>query len=920
MLLILLLLFGSRLQAKGPEKVLVCHFRNVPFTEFCDFIFRQTGVKIYYHEKWVDKLSVTLDSDSINVLSAVKQVIAGSGLEVSIWHDDLAILRGVKLLSELPVYKQIIESNNTAGQNEDVITKSEERYITGRKPGVIQTITIGQNGISTGKTKAKVLGRVLDEETGEPMIFVTVYITETKTGAVTDINGFFTIALSPGKYNARVEFMGYEKEKYLLNVLSDGNFTVRMKKSAILIKEVVISGERQSDIRAKEPGLDQISVKSIRSLPMMMGERDILKVSETLPGIVSAGEGSAGLNVRGSGFDQNAFYINRIPIYNTFHLFGFFPSFNSDIIKDFSIYKGYIPAQYGGRLASVFNITSRQGNRKRFTAHGGISPITGNLVLEGPLKKNTSSFIFSARSSYSNWLLTRLNDTTINGSSANFNDLSGGVNWDFQKTQLSLFMYHSYDNFRLSTINTYSYSNNGASIIIGHNYTNSLRGELAIIGSQYTFSTVDNLQISSAYEHSYKMGHYELRASFRQLLNDKNSLEYGTDIVFYKLDRGKVLPFGEKSLLSEVALGKDNGVESSLFISDSYDIRTWLNLNLGLRYTLFTPVGPSTIYTYSQGAPVDPQYINDTLTFGKNQPICWYHEPDIRVAVKLETDRNGSIKLAFNQMHQNLFMLNTTTSLAPNTQWKLADYNLHPSRSNQISLGVFRSLPNYGLETSVEVYYKRTYNNPEFKDGADFLKNPQVETEVLQGNQKAYGIEFYIKRSMRKLEGWLSYTYCRSLIQVNGEHSWNKINNGETFPANYDIPHSVNIVLNYYFTRRVIFSSILTYQSGKPVTYPQSIYYINGVPYLDYSKRNFYRIPDYLRADFSLTIEGNLKKEKLLHSSLIFNLYNAAGRKNPYSVYFKTEDGIIHSYMYSVIGVPVFTITWLFKLGNYAAD
>ena len=208
-------------------------------------------------------------------------------------------------------------------------------------------------------------------------------------------------------------------------------------------------------------------------------------------------------------------------------------------------------------------------------------------------------------------------------------------------------MYHSYDHFSLSTINTYSYSNNGASIIIGHNYTNSLRGELAIIGSQYTFSTVDNLQISSAYEHSYKMGHYELRASFRQLLNDKNSLEYGTDIVFYKLDRGKVLPFGEKSLLSEVALGKDNGIESSLFISDSYDIRTWLNLNLGLRYTLFTPVGPSTTYTYSQGAPVDPRYINDTLTFGKNQPICWYHEPDIRVAVKLETDRNGSIKLAF---------------------------------------------------------------------------------------------------------------------------------------------------------------------------------------------------------------------------------------------------------------------------------
>ena len=594
------------------------------------------------------------------------------------------------------------------------------------------------------------------------------------------------------------------------------------------MKEIVISGERKSDIRVKDPGLDQISIKSIKSLPMMMGERDILKVSVTLPGIVSVGEGSAGLNVRGSGSDQNAFYINRIPIYNTSHLFGFFPSFNSDIIKDFSIYKGFIPAQYGGRLASVFNITTRQGNRKRFTAHGGLSPITGNLVLEGPLKKDTASFLFSARSSYSDWLLSRLKDTTINTSSANFNDFSGGVNWDFKKTQLSLFIYHSYDHFRLSTINSYDYSNSGASLILGHNFTNSLRGELVLIGSRYTFSTVDKLQISSAFQYSYKMDHYEMRAGFKQLVNDKHSLDYGADIVLYKLDRGTVLPFGEKSLLSKVNLGKENGIESSLYISDSYDIKSWLNLNLGLRYTLFTPIGPETTYTYSQGEPLDARYINDTLTFGKNKPIRWYHEPDLRLAVNLETDEDGSVKLAFNQMHQNLFMLNTNTSVAPNTQWKLADYHLLPSRSNQISLGVFRTLPKNGLETSLEVYYKRTYNYPEFKDGADFLKNPLVETSVLQGKQKAYGIEFYIKRSGRKLEGWLSYTYSRSLIQVNGEHSWNKINNGEVYPANYDIPHSLNVVLNYYLTRRVIFSSIITYQTGKPITYPESIYYIDG--------------------------------------------------------------------------------------------
>ena len=920
LLLILLLQFGSPQQVQGPDKVMSCHFNNVPFTEFCDFVFRQTGVSIFYHEIWVNKMSVTLDSDSITVLSAVRQVIEGSGLEISVWHNDLAILPGVTLLTQLPVYKQTANKTDTALQKERVITKSEERYITGRKPDVTQTITVGRTGSNMDNTMAKVLGRVLDEETGEPMSFVTIYITETKTGAISDLNGFFTIALKPGKYNVRVEYMGYEKEKYLLEVLSDGNFTVRMKSGAIQLKEIVVSSERLANIRVKDPGLEQISIKSIKGLPMMMGERDILKVSGTLPGIISTGEGGAGLNVRGSGSDQNAFYINRIPVYNTSHMFGFFPVFNSDIIKDFSIYKGHIPAQYGGRLASVFNITTRQGNRKHFTARGGLSPIAGNIVLEGPLKMDTSSFIFSARSTYSDWILSKIRDTTISASSANFNDLSGGINWDIQKTQLSLFVYHSYDHFRLSDITSYSYSNTGASLILRHNYTNSLHGEFAFIGSRYTFSTIDKQEISSAYKHSYEMDHYETRASFKQLLNDKNFLEYGADVTLYKLDRGRVLPYGEKSLRNEVALGSDKGIESSLFISDSYDVLPWMNLNLGVRYTLFNPIGPVTTYSYSQGAPMDIRYIEDTLSFGKNRPIRWYHEPDIRATVNIETDKEGSIKLAFNQMHQNLFMLNTNTSMAPNTQWKLADYHLLPSKSNQVSLGVFRTLPNNGLETSVEVYYKRTYNYPEFKDGADFLRNPLVETSVLQGDQKAYGFEFYIKQSRRKLEGWLSYTYSRSLIRVNGEHSWNRINNGETFPANYDIPHSLNVVLNYSLSRRVVFSSIFTYQTGKPITYPESAYYVNSAPYLDYSKRNAYHIPDYVRADFSLTVEGNLRKNKLIHSSLILNLYNAAGRRNPYSVYFKTENGIIKSYQYSVIGVPIFTATWLFKLGNYASD
>jgi len=916
---ILLLLFSVSLSAQQLDKVLNYHVKAVPFTEFCSLIYKQTSVRIFYEDKWVNQLKVTLNMDSATALTALSEAVKGTGLEVSAWHGNLVLLPGEKLLATLPSYVSK-ENMNIVDSGAKVRTASEERYMTGRSGDVIQVLKIGRKGGPVSGAKAKIMGRILDEETGEPVFSATVYIAETQTGASSDINGFVALMLKPGHYNAKFQYMGYHSKKFQLDVLSDGDFSVTMKKSVIQMKEVVVYGDRQMNIRAKDPGLDKLSIKTIRELPMMMGERDILKVSTTLPGIVSVGEGAAGLNVRGGGSDQNAFYINKIPIYNTSHLFGFFPAFNADIIKDFSIYKGFIPAQYGGHLSSVLNIITRQGNRKHFTARGGISPVTCNLVVEGPIKKDTLSYMLSARSSYSDWILKRIKDPVISKSSASFNDLSASLSYDIRKTQLSIFGYHSADRFSLSNLNNYAYSNNGVSASFSHNFSNSLRGEFSLIGSQYTFSTTDKQEEAKAYQHAYKMEHYEFRSDFNQTINDKNSLEYGVGLILYKLNRGTVLPYGANSLRNKVELGTEQALESSVYISDSYDILPWMNLTVGGRYAIFTPIGPQTVYEYAPGMPKDLRYIVDSLSFSKNQRIHNYLEPDLRMALNIKTDDDGSIKLAFNQMHQNLFMLSTTTSIAPNTQWKLADYHLQPSKSNQFSAGVFRTLAGYGLETSAEVFYKETSNFPEFKDGANFLENAQVETSVLQGDQKAWGIELFIKRSLRKLEGWVSYTYSRSMIKVNGSNEWDRINQGEAYPSNYDIPHSLNVVLNYHFNRRVTVASIFTYQSGKPVTYPVSVYYINGLPVLDYSKRNAYRIPDYIRTDLSVTVEGNLKKQKFMHSSLIFSVYNAFGRANPYSVYYKTEDGFIRSFMYSVIGVPVFTATWLFKLGNYVSE
>lgn len=906
--------------AQNPNNAANFRYTDIPAKVFCDSVSQQYKVKVFYFPGWLEGKKVTITADSISLEDAFRKAFAGTGLEVSGWNGNIVIMPGDKLPSALPQYRQATGTHDTAGSGATYnLTQSEERYITGRRADVLQTIRIGKGGGSS-LLKAKLQGRIFDEETGGPIPGATMFIAETKTGAVSDLNGFFTITLRPGNYNASFEYLGYAKRKYMLEVLSDGTFTVRLQKSVIQMKEVVVYGDRQVNLKTKDPGLDKIIIKSIRELPMMMGERDLLKISGLMPGIVSTGEGSAGLNVRGGGSDQNAFYINKIPVYNTSHLFGFFPAFNSDVIRDFSIYKGYIPAQYGGRLSSVFNIVSRQGNRKKFMLHGGVSPIAGNIVVEGPLKKDTCSVLLSARSTYSDWILGRIKDPDIRSSSANFNDFTAALNADLQKSQFALFAYHSNDSFRLSDLNEYKYSNSGMSVGVGHSFSNIFRGELSLIASRYSFATIDKQMVSSAYSHAYNLGHYEVRADFKHKPGEKHALEYGGGLILYKLDRGNVLPYGELSLRNKVELGEEQGCEASAYLSDTYEVTQWLSLTAGFRYAAYSPVGPETVYTYFDNTPRDRRYIEDTLFFAANRPVAWYHEPDVRAAINITTDASGSVKIAFNQMHQNLFMLNPTVTIAPNTQWKLADYHIKPSRSNQVSLGVFRNLPVSGLEASAEVYYKSIHDFPEFRDGADFLNEPLVESSVLQGKQKAWGVELFLKRSLHKLDGWISYTYSRSVVKVDGGEAWSRINNGAVYPANHDIPHVVNMVFNYHLTRRITLSSVIVYQTGKPITYPVSVYYVNGLPVLDYSARNAYRIPDYFRTDCSLTFEGNLKKRKLVHNSLVLSLYNATGRNNAYSVYFTTNNGRIRSYQYSVIAVPIFTATWQFKLGNYASE
>lgn len=905
----------------NPNKIIIAlHFNNNNFVEFTEYIHSKTNVKIFYSDPSLSELRVSINTDSISVYDALVFVLKETDFKVQVWHNNLIITKSKMLISELPPYVDT-KNNDTVKSITEEITEIEKRYLVGRKPDVIEQITIGKNQNGNKVVKTKIKGKITDKETGEPIIGATINIEELGLGGVTNENGILNIAVNSGKYNVRFDCLGYSTKKFLFEILSDGEFETQLEKAVISIQEVTVKADRKTNITTKSPGMEKITPKNIKEIPMMMGERDIIKVSETLPGIVSVGEGSAGLNVRGGGSDQNLFYINKVPIYNTFHVFGFFPAFNSDIIKDFSIYKGYIPAQYGGRLSSIFNVITKQGNRKNFTARGGINPITANLTVEGPIKKDTSTILLSARSSYSDWILAKINEPTIRNSNSNFYDISALYNRDINKNnQLGLFYYQSNDYFKFSTISTNSYSNLGASINWRHTFTPSFRGEFSAIGSNYAFSTTNNEDPGKAYSHEYKIGHYETRGDLYYLVNEKHSVEGGISLIYYNLNRGTVNPYGNESLRLKTPLGSEKAVESAIYVSDSYDITSNLNFVMGLRYSLFSPIGAKDVYKYSPNSPFDKRYITDTLHFENNEIIKTYSLPEARISITYKTDSNGSLKLSFNQSQQSIFMLSNTLSVAPNTQWKLSDYHLKPSRSNQVSFGVFRNFPSKSIEASIEIYGKQTSHFSEFKDGADFINNPITETQIIQGNQSGYGLEVLLKRTNRKLEGWLSYTYSKSTIKVDGKQPWQKINDGNPYPSNYDIPHVLNLVANLHLSRRITFSTIATYQTGKPVTYPLSIFYINGVPYIDYSKRNEFRIPEYFRVDCSLALEGNLKKKKAMHSSFMISVYNALGRKNPYTVYFKSENGVIKGYKYSVIGVPLVTFTWLIKLGNYATD
>jgi hypothetical protein len=895
-------------------------YNNIPLLDFVKTIENKTPLRFYYRQDWIKDVRITFSGTDVELAQVLNEQLKATGLRLFIEDSSIYIYPGAQIITELPVYR-ISEIENKNSEDSKNITDSEKKYQASKMISSIEVLEIGDKRKTVGTSKCIINGRIVDFSDSEPLIGATVYIEELKTGAVTDLEGRFKLVLKPGRYKANFNYMSMKQQEYYLQVYSDGTVTIEMKQELIALDEVKVTANRLDHVKGMQMGFERVSVKSIKEVPVAFGEKDVLKVAQMLPGVLNVGEGSSGFNVRGSAEDQNMFYINKIPVYNTSHMLGFFTSFNPDIINDFTLYKSNIPARFGGRLSSVFDITTRQGNKRKFYGQGGISPITAHASLEIPLIKNKVSIVTSFRSSYSDWILKQIKNKDIKNSSAFFYDGSFSVNAEINdKNLLKSFIYVSKDKFTLASLNDYDYSNRGASLDWKHIFSSVLSVDVAVINSSYSFANVDKSNLSTAYMQKYRIDHYEGRADFSVLTKSDHKIEFGASEIYYDLNRGNIFPYGDISNRTAVNLGKEKGLEGALYVSDEFVLFSNMTVSGGIRYSLFNLYGPATINIYNSENSRTIDNIAGTKVFNKGDIVKTYSGPEYRFALNYILGNNSSLKASYNRLYQYVFMLRNSIAISPDDKWKLCDLHIKPPVADQVSVGYFRNLRDGSIEASLELYHKWINNQVEYKDGTDFTSPNPIETEVLQGKQSVNGIEVMFRKNSGKATGWVSYCYSRSLIKVDGSLPGNQINYGLEYPSDYDRPHSFNLVLNYRTTHRLSASANFVYTTGRPITVPVSVYYTENQQVLNYSKRNEYRIPDYARLDLSINLEGNLIRKKPIHSSWSLNLYNALGRKNAYSVYFDSTYGKVNGHQLSIFGVPIFTLSWNYKFGNYLND
>ena len=776
------------------------------------------------------------------------------------------------------------------------------------------TYTFGKEG--NAKAEALVLtGKILVKSTGEPLAGVGVHLDGLFSGVSTDKFGFYYLSIPKGYHKVTFRHVSHIPIFTEVYLYENGVINLEMlEKNFELEGVVVMSDQPDRNVRESITGITKLTTRELKAIPAFLGEADIFKGLQLLPGVSSVGEGTSGINVRGAKTDQNLILMNEALVLSSNHALGFLSAFNTDVTETFTLYKGNLPANLGGRSGSALNILMRPGDRTTWKGSVGVGTSNGKLLLEGPLAKDKISLIAGGRISNVNWLLNQSRDLDLQNSRLNFYDGYLGLSWKLaQGHDLEVNTLLTGDEFLFSDQFGYDWTNRVSSLryrgILGENI--SLNALLA--DGDFSNAFIDPEGVSAAQvENGMRYQQGKLSATWA---NEALAFTAGGEGVYYQGKPELLTPYGPNSAIQPEKVGKEKGIELSAFLTMEYELGQNTGIVAGLRYSTYSQLGPDTVYQYNPNAPITEDEISGQVAFpsGKIQSYSGF-EP--RVSLRQNLNSSTSVKLSYARLFQYVQSISNTFGPTPIDLWQLSTTYIPPQQSDNFSLGIFKNSEGNTWEYSVDAFYRKGQNQVEYRDFADIFLNPHLETELVFGEGKAYGAEFMIKKNLGVVTGWLAYTYSRSFFRSLSEFETEQINQNEWFPSNYDKPHEVNFILSRKMYPRGLFNFSVNYATGRPVSAVTASYLLNGglvVP--DYSARNQYRIPDYFRVDVSYTVEKVFSKKG---DSLNFSIYNLLGRKNAYSVFWKKDSDSqqLRPYRLAILGAIFPSISYTIQFGG----
>ncbi len=903
-----LALFGLTTVAQVQRRVTV-RLNDRPFAELFDAIEKQTDYRVFCTPELSDSMRVSLNATDADPVDLIKQSLNETPFQTSVFNHFIYIVKDKTLITVLPesFYGKVTTDYSGA-------TPQFEREKKASSESVIYAIG---NSNAPATSNVIMTGTVTNFKNGEPMPGVTLLLEDPFLGTVTDAFGYYSIQLPSGRRELVVRGMGMKESRRQLMLFSDGKLDIEVTEQVYMLSDVSVVANRIDNVRSVNVGVERLKMQSIKNVPTVLGEADILRIIMTLPGVKSTGEISSGFNVRGGASDQNLILYNDGTIYMPTHLFGLFSTFNPDMVENMELYKSSIPAKYGGRISSVLDISTKEGNKKALQGTASIGLLTSRATLEGPLFKGKGSFIVGGRTTYSDWLLKEIPEKSgYNDGTAGFYDLNGSINYRLnENNSMYLTGYYSRDRFRFTNKEMYAYQNSNFSAKWRHIFSPVFTGSFAAGYDHYSYSNKDTSDVFNAYQLDYAINQVFGKADFSYYLSNEHTLNFGLNTLLYRLSPGNYLPSHDQSIIREDILQTEKALESAVYLSDEWKVSPAWMVSAGVRYSLFNALGPRTYNVYS------PDYLPSLETVIRSESpragvFKTWQGPEFRLSMRYVLDDNTSIKAGMNTMQQYIHKISNSTVMSPTDTWKLSDANIRPQTGAQIVVGLFRNFAKNTIETSVETYYKTMNNYLDYRGGAVLLMNPHIETEVAGVKGRAYGVELMIKKTQGRLNGWVSYAYSRTMLHRHEELS-SAANTSDWYPSDYDKPHEVKFVGNLKLTHRYSFSMNCDYSTGRPITLPVSKYYYEGRQFVYYTERNKYRIPDFFRVDASFNIEAGHHLTKLSHSYFTFGVYNLTGRKNAYSIYYALKGDRFQGYQLSIFGAPIPYVSYNIRFQKY---